>query len=61
LAKVADAAPPFAELRLVAAQNAGSGAAIEVLLPTGRRLRVTRGFDGETLLRLVSLLESDRC
>jgi hypothetical protein len=31
------------------------------MLQTGRTLRVSPGFDEETLLRLVALMESDRC
>jgi len=38
----------------------GSGGAVELVLGTGRRLRIGPGFDGPTLTRLLALLEEDR-
>lgn len=47
LIEIADAAPP--------------GAALELLLPQGRRISVGPGFDEETLVRLVRVVESLAC
>jgi len=53
--KAAQGRQGFVELR-VCERAAGAGA-IEVFLASGRRLRVERGFDGETLGRLLGVLE----
>ncbi|NLF56586.1 MAG: IS66 family insertion sequence element accessory protein TnpB [Candidatus Hydrogenedens sp.] len=47
----------FAELRPVPAPCAADGAPIEISLAGGRMLRVAAGFDGETLARVVRVLE----
>ena len=45
-----------------AAAAVGTTPALEVVLTSGRRLRVGVGFDGPTLRRLVALLEEgERC
>lgn len=38
----------------------GSAGAVELVLATGRRLRIGPGFDGPTLKRLLALLEEGR-
>ena len=38
----------------------GSAGAVELVLATGRRLRIGPGFDGPTLARLLALLEEGR-
>ena len=55
------ASPAFAELRVGSRAHFPEARAVEVLLAGERRLRVSPGFDGETLRRLVSLLESLPC
>lgn len=53
-------APLFAEVRVAdGAATAASG--VEVALGSGVVVRVSRGFDGETLQRVVSALEDGRC
>lgn len=39
------------------AGHTGCGAELAVLLPSGRRIEVKRGFDGGTLRQLVAVLE----
>ena len=40
-----------------AAPTAASGSGLVVALPGGRRIEVGRGFDTDTLVRLLSVLE----
>jgi len=49
--------PVFVELEVAVPEREPENA-IDVLLESGRRLQVRPGFDQETLLRLVSALES---
>lgn len=56
------AARPAASFALVSADGEGLGeAGIELALAGGRRLRIGRGVDGETLRRVVAVLEGGRC
>ena len=51
--------PKLVPVRIAANSTSSSGIeAIEVVLAAGRCLRVSRGFDEETLLRLLRLLEA---
>jgi transposase-like protein len=62
--------PPFVPVRITseaphaAAHDRGAAApaadSLEIVLSTGRRLRVAPGFDGPTLQRLLTLLEEGR-
>lgn len=45
----------FVEVEVTA--PAGSGSALSVLLPGGRRIEVSRGFDAGTLRQLITVLE----
>ena len=52
----------FAEVRVVTGGVGVSGPTpLDVLFPNGLRLRVARGFDEATLMRLVTLFGSDSC
>jgi hypothetical protein len=44
----------------IATEVDGSAGAVELVLGTGRRLRIGPGFDGPTLARLLALLEEGR-
>jgi len=51
-----------ASFALVSADGEGIWeAGIELALAGGRRLRIGRGVDGETLRRVVAVLEGERC
>lgn len=50
-------APAFVPLRVM---DASAPAALEVVLPRGRVVRVQRGFDTNTLRQLLVLLEEER-
>lgn len=50
-------APVFLEVAPSSLQSIG----IEVILENGRRVRVERGFDRETLRQVVAALESSPC
>ncbi len=52
-------ATAFLPVHLVAETTPQRDAAIEIVLDGGRRLRVEPGFDGDTLRRLLQLLEGD--
>lgn len=60
------AAAPFVPVQVVeesmpvSAEAPSSGAALELILPAGRRLCIAPGFDGPTLQRLLTLLEEGR-
>lgn len=56
-AAVSDDTPMFVPLRVI---DVSTQAAFEVVLERGRVVRVLRGFDTETLRRLLALLEEDR-
>lgn len=53
--------PRFVELKLSEGDRFLETSGVEVLLPAGRRLRVSPGFDEDTLRRAVSALESLPC
>jgi len=55
---LASGEPSFAEVRVVT-ESSASG--VSVVLEGGREVRVGRGFDGETLQRVVAALESLSC
>jgi transposase len=50
-------APVFVPLRVI---DVAAQVALEVVLERGRVVRVLRGFDAETLRRLLALLEEER-
>jgi hypothetical protein len=52
-----DDAPVFVPLRVI---DVATQVALEVVLERGRAVRVLRGFDSETLRRLLALLEEER-
>jgi hypothetical protein len=52
-----DDAPVFVPLRVI---DVATQVALEVVLERGRVVRVLRGFDTETLRRLLALLEEER-
>ena len=52
-----DNAPVFVPLRVI---DVATQVALEVVLERGRVVRVLRGFDTETLRRLLALLEEER-
>ena len=54
--------PRVASFALVSTNGEGFGdAGIELVLAGGRRLRIGRGVDEETLRRVVSVLDGARC
>ena len=53
--------PRFVELKLSEGDRFLETSGVEVLLPAGRRLRVSPGFDEDTLRRAVSALEPLPC
>jgi hypothetical protein len=67
--RAAERPPDFLPVRVVgldrhpqdSATPISPGRPIEVLLGCGRRLTVPPGFDAETLLRIIPLLETARC
>lgn len=54
--EVRDHAPAFVPLRVIDT----SAAVLEVVLARGRSVRVSRGFDADTLRQLLALLEEER-
>jgi hypothetical protein len=59
------AAVRFVPVRVVSEEETivsdnGAGTGLELVLPTGRRLRIGPGFDAATLQRLLPLLEEGR-
>jgi len=50
--------PAFLPVRVVAERTASATAGVEVVLGNGRCVRVAVGFDPETLVRTVELLEA---
>ncbi len=57
-----DAERSFSEIRVVSGEIFDQAPPqIELLLSRGRKLHVVPGFDETTLVRLIALLESDRC
>jgi transposase-like protein len=57
---------PFARVHVVgtsveSARANGSPSPLEVVVHSGRRIRVLQGFDGETLARVVTVLEALPC
>jgi hypothetical protein len=56
------AGPAFVPVQVVADEQADTpGAAIELLLPRQRSVRVGPGFDATTLRRLLAVLEEEPC
>ncbi len=55
------AKPLFAEVRLPAGVTAPAASGVEVVLGRGVTVRVSQGFDAETLRRVVSSLEEGAC
>lgn len=55
------AKPLFAEVRLPAGVAAPAASGVEVVLGRGAVVRVSQGFDAETLRRVVSSLEEGAC
>jgi hypothetical protein len=54
------AKPAFLPVQ-VGAEEVGAGAALELLLPGGRTVRVPAGFDAAALRRLLAVLEGRPC
>ncbi len=50
-----------ASFALVSDDPAGTDAGIELVLGDGRRLRIHKGVDGETLRAVLAAMESDPC
>jgi hypothetical protein len=50
-----------ASFALVSDEPAATDAGIELVLGDGRRLRIHRGVDGETLRAVLAAMESDPC
>jgi hypothetical protein len=50
-----------ASFALVSDELAATDAGIELVLNDGRRLRIHRGVDGETLRAVLAAMESDQC
>jgi hypothetical protein len=50
-----------ASFALVSDGDAGTDAGIELVLGDGRRLRIHKGVDGETLRAVLAAMESDPC
>ena len=50
-----------ASFALVSDDPAATDAGIELVLGDGRRLRIHKGVDGETLRTVLAAMESDRC
>jgi hypothetical protein len=55
-----NASPPVKSLQFVEMTPAIESEPLEVVLPTSVRIRVRRGFDSQTLARLLDVLESRR-
>ena len=64
------ACPSFLPIQILQKEDSGrwaiegggySGASLTVVLPSGYRIEVTRGFDEQSLSRLLSVLESWGC
>jgi transposase len=49
----------FIPIQVLADKDSAADAALEVLLVSGRRLRVPRGFDAETLRQVLVVLEEE--
>jgi hypothetical protein len=57
-------APPFLPVTVLPAPSPPSAASLqplELILPHGRRIAITPGFDAETLRRLLDVLEAPPC
>jgi transposase len=50
-----------ASFALVSDESAATDAGIELVLGDGRRLRIRKGVDGETLRAVLAAMEPDRC
>ena len=50
-----------ASFALVSNEPAGTDAGIELVLADGRRLRIYKGVDAETLRAVLAAMESDQC
>ena len=51
----------FLPVRVVAERRREEGRGVEILLGDGRRLRIPPGFDRQTLLQVLGLLEEQGC
>jgi hypothetical protein len=51
----------FLPVRVVAERHREEGRSVELLLGDGRRLRIPLGFDRQTLLDVLGLLEEQGC
>jgi transposase-like protein len=51
----------FLPVQVVAARRREEGCGVEILLSEGRRLYITPGFDRQTLLDVLGVLEERRC
>jgi transposase-like protein len=54
-------AAAFVPVQIVTPRPTGQAAAIEIVLPRGRRVRVRPGFDRDTLQAVLDLLEHGPC
>lgn len=54
-------AAAFVPVQIVTPHPTGQAAAIEIVLPRGRRVRVRPGFDRDTLQAVLDLLEHRSC
>jgi hypothetical protein len=61
LSRKADGNQSPASFALVSDEQAATDAGIELVLGEGRRLRIHKGVDGETLRAVLAAMESDQC
>jgi hypothetical protein len=61
LSRKADGNPNPASFALVSNDLTATDAGIELVLGDGRRLRIHKGVDGETLRAVLAAMESDQC
>ncbi len=61
LSRKRDGSPSPASFALVSDDPAVTDAGIELVLGDGRRLRIHKGVDGETLRAVLAAMESDPC
>ncbi len=61
LSRKQDGRPSPASFALVSNDPAATDAGIELVLGDGRRLRIHKGVDGETLRAVLAAMESDQC
>ena len=61
LSRKADGGQSPASFALVSDDPAATDAGIELVLGDGRRLRIRKGVDGETLRAVLAAMEPDQC